>query len=72
MRNLFSQMESTEEGESAERDVFEVREANLKGPDARGSEDPLSKSLANLDNVLQVQQSAESFNVLSIFEYVHV
>ena len=64
VRSLFSQMEGSAEveGESAERAVFQEvhQESSWGRPDALGgSEDSLSKSLANLDNVLQVPRSAE-------------
>ena len=62
VRSLFSQMEGSAEleGDSTERAVFQElhdQEASWgKGSDALlgESEDSLSKSLANLDNVLQV------------------
>ena len=62
MRSLFSQMEGSAEleGENADMAVFqEVHDQDAcwgKGPAALlgDSEDSLSKSLANLDNVLQV------------------
>jgi hypothetical protein len=65
VRSLFSQMEGSAEleGDSTERAVFQElhdQEASWgKGSDALlgESEDSLSKSLANLDNMLQVPRN---------------